>query len=77
MKPKHVFFFDNGNTVVTDEVNQIPELQQGWFKLFVKFLEDKGVDVTQIEFNLPSGWKARLEQNPPDVEEKYRYFLIK
>ena len=50
-----VYFFPNGNTAVTDNVEQIPELQESWLLLFAKFLESKGIDPTQSIYHLQTG----------------------
>ena len=55
---KTVLFFPNGQTVVTNGREQIPELQQSWLVLFLKFLESRGEDPTRFEFKLPSGRTA-------------------
>ena len=60
MKLKNVFFFPNGNTCATDGKNQIPKLQESWFKLYIKFLKDQGIEVDEnIVFNMPNGKKAK------------------
>ncbi|HVI07010.1 MAG TPA: hypothetical protein VND65_01825 [Candidatus Binatia bacterium] len=54
--PQIVWFFPNGNTAVCDSNGkQMPELQESWFLLYVKFLEEKGIDPEGIEFQLPHG----------------------
>lgn len=56
-----VMFFGNGNTMVFDEEGlQIPELQQSWFTLFVKFLEEKGINPSELSYVLPTGQEAEL-----------------
>ena len=55
-----VFFFPNGNTAVCKDGQQVPELQQSWLKLFVKSLEEQGVDALGCEFKLPNDMTARV-----------------
>ena len=52
-----VTFFANGNTAVTDEDKQIPELQESWLALFVKYLDENGVDPTEPTYQMPDGNK--------------------
>jgi len=59
-----VFFFQNGLTAVTDTKEQVPELQKSWLLLYVKFLESKGFNPEEFEFNLPTGEKAYLLKTP-------------
>ena len=53
--PKVVMFFNNGNTAVLSENEQIPELQKSWIVLYAEFLEIKGVDPETLELRLPYG----------------------
>jgi hypothetical protein len=56
-----VIFFSNGNTICFDEKGeQVPELQKSWFLLYAQFLESKGIDVQNIEYQLPSGGYAKI-----------------
>lgn len=52
-----VYHFQNGNTMVLDSSGeQIPPLQESWFRLYLKFLESQGIDPEQVEhFVMPSG----------------------
>ena len=55
-----VFFFPDGVTAVMD-VNtreQVPELQESWLRLFVNFLQAKGIDPTECILTMPNGRKA-------------------
>jgi len=56
-----VIFFNNGNTGCFDEKGeQIPELQQSWFRLYIKFLKKKGIkNIDKIGFTMPNGDNAR------------------
>ncbi|MBU2249822.1 MAG: hypothetical protein KKD77_23950 [Gammaproteobacteria bacterium] len=51
---KNVYLFSGGNTVVTDEKEQIPELQESWLLLYVKFLESKGENPLEFTYHLPT-----------------------
>ena len=61
-----VIFFQNGNTAVINEENneQVPELQKSWLLLFAEFLEDKGIDPTEVSYLLPQGRKAEVFKIP-------------
>ncbi len=60
-EPKDIFFFPNGNTCVCDENGeQIGELQQSWLLLFVKFLEEKGINPDSRIVEMPNGRKAKI-----------------
>ena len=50
MERPRVSFLSNGNTLVTDKDGQRVELQVPWFKLYLDFLADKGVDPTALDF---------------------------
>lgn len=56
---KSIDFMPNGNTVVFDQDDQqIGELQESWFLLYVSFLKRKGISGEQIEniqINGPGG----------------------
>lgn len=57
---KKVIFFSNGNTAVFDEQGeQVPSLQEGWFRLFLDFLKMHGVNPLDAEYTLPNGQKAK------------------
>ena len=53
LKAVDVIFLPNGNTVVIENHEQIPELQKSWYKMFVKFLEENNVDVVNSTFSFP------------------------
>ncbi len=55
-----VFFFPNGNTAVCSNGEQVPELQESWFRRYVALLEESGVDIENCEFNMPDGAKATI-----------------
>jgi len=51
-----VLFFLNGNTAVfNDKGQQIHELQEPWFLLFVEFLKRHHHDPATVEFTMPDG----------------------
>ena len=50
-----VLFFHNGNTAHMKDGKQIPELQESWFMLYIKFLEEKGIDPLDGIYTLPKG----------------------
>ena len=57
-----VFFFNNGNTMVFDEAGeQKPHLQKSWFKLYINFLKEKGIDCDATEFIMPDENKAEYD----------------
>lgn len=69
--PTEVFFFGNGNTAVTDSREQIPELQQPWLRLFVRFLQEKrpDVDIEQLKFNMPDLRVVRVKKYGPGPDD--------
>ena len=50
-----VLFFHNGNTAYLEHGKQVPELQNSWFELYIKFLEEKGIDPLDGTYKLPAG----------------------
>lgn len=57
----NVLFAPNGvSAVFGPDGQQIPELQEPWIILFVKHLEEHGIDVLDCEFTMPNGRVARL-----------------
>lgn len=63
---KSVFFFRNGNAAVFDEHGaQIPNVQEAWLIVFLKYLLSKHVfDPAQLLITLPDGKRAELFQTP-------------
>ena len=57
-----IIFFPNGDTVVFDRGRQVPELQEGWFRLYVGMLYSLGIDATQIEFVMPDAARAVVHE---------------
>lgn len=55
-----VFFFANGDIIVINSKNQIPELQRKSIPvLFAEYVESKGYDPTDFQLNMTTG-KATL-----------------
>lgn len=53
MKPKKILLFPNGNTIVLDgSGNQIPASQNGWLRVFLQYLEQNGIDVTDEDLEI-------------------------
>jgi len=50
-----VLFFSNGNTAFLKNGKQEPKLQESWLMLYVKFLEEKGIDPLEGTYALPDG----------------------
>jgi len=50
-----VMFFKNGNTAHLKDGKQVPELQESWFSLYIKFLEEKGINPLDGVYRLPAG----------------------
>lgn len=61
-----VFFFPNGQTAVCKDGEQVPALQESWFRQFVDFLISKGIDIEECEFNLPNYQKAKIKKYGED-----------
>lgn len=61
-KPTCVVHWENGMTMVfNNSGEQIPELQKPWFRIYLEWLESKGVEPSEIQFNLPdqNAYKAK------------------
>jgi len=60
--PPTILFFANGNTAVFKDGEQVAELQQSWFMLFIDRLESQGfnVDDPALVIGMPNGRRARL-----------------
>lgn len=49
----HCIFYPNGNTMVFDETGeQVPRIQEPWFKLYLTYLESKDIDPTSCKFSI-------------------------
>lgn len=60
-----VMFFPNGNTIVFQDGQQVPDLQrEGWFMLYVQMLASIGIDVEQIDFTMPDARRANIISQP-------------
>lgn len=56
MEIKNIMFMANGNTAAFDhDGQQVPQLQESWLRLYVRFLEQQGVDPTGIVLKTPLG----------------------
>jgi len=55
-----VIFFPNGNTVVFENGQQVPDLQESWFMLYVQLLAAIGIDPTEVEFVMPDANRAEV-----------------
>ena len=61
LKPIKIIFFSSGNTFVSDgSGKQISKFQESWFMLYIKFLEENGIDPTTVFFELPNGNDAKV-----------------
>lgn len=61
MKVKNIVFFSNGNTCVFDENGeQIPQLQESWFRLFIELLRCDDIDFKNAEIIMPDNRKANI-----------------
>ena len=57
---KEVMFFENGNTAVFIDGEQVPTLQKSWLLLFVKFLQSKKQNPEDFEYLMPNGRSCKL-----------------
>ena len=56
---KYIVFFGNGNTFVSNkDGEQIPGLQQSWFRLYLEFLESKKINIEECYFSMPNNVTA-------------------
>lgn len=53
------FMFPEGVSGFTKDGEQIPDLQVPWFRLYLEFLESKGINIFAVTFHLPDGSVAR------------------
>jgi len=57
--PRAIYFFPNGCTAVFDaNGQQIGELQEAWFRIFINFLKEKGItgeEIEKMEIKMPDG----------------------
>lgn len=61
MKVKDVMFFENGCTAVFDRAgNEAGSLQIPWFRLYMDYLKNKGVDLYSLEIQMPDGTYAKV-----------------
>jgi hypothetical protein len=61
MNVKNVMFFENGCTVIFDESGkQVGDLQIPWFRLYMDYLKQKGVDLYNLEIQMPDGRNVKL-----------------
>ena len=57
---KQVVFFSNGTTMFFDgHGQQVPELQEAWLGLALRYLQQQGVDITNLAVEMPGGHIAR------------------
>lgn len=60
---KRFFHWENGMTMVFDgNGEQLPELQIPWFRIYLEWLESKGVEPSEIQFNLPDRHAYRAKK---------------
>lgn len=74
-QPTTVYFFPNGNTACCDQAGQqMGELQQSWFLMWIEFVKSKGFDPAAIkEIHLPSGRAKLLTFTDDDGTVKYNW----
>jgi hypothetical protein len=65
-----IWFFPNGNTLVSHEGQQQPRLQQAWAVIFAEWLETKGVDPASYLLRLPDGKAGRFFRT---ADEEWNY----
>lgn len=70
-----VYFFPSGNTACfNSKGEQVGELQESWFLMWVKHAESLGYDVSNLnEIHLPSGMAKLLKFNNEDGTEFYNW----
>jgi len=64
-------FFGNGCTSFFEDGEQRADLQESWIVLYLRFLEEKGIDPTTVTFRLPSG----IETRPFKTEDGWNWPL--
>ena len=57
---KSIFFHPNGNTSVFIDSEQVPELQDSWFLLFIDKIVAQGHDPLDFNYMLPSGQMIKV-----------------
>ncbi len=53
MKSRVIFGINGEAAFLDEDSKQVPELQKPWLLLYVEFLESKGIDPTDVEFDMP------------------------
>ena len=53
-----IHFFSNGNTMVFEGGEQVPELQMSWLAMYIKFLKSKDINPESVSLTMPDGRKA-------------------
>lgn len=75
MKATTVYFFPTGVTACCDERGQqIPELQESWFMMWLDLMIKKGFNPDDLrEINLPSGRVRLIKYTDDDGKTKYNW----
>lgn len=53
-------FFDGGATMAFSNGQQVAIAQEPWILTYVRYLESKGIDPTEQDYELPDGRKVRI-----------------
>jgi len=66
-----VLFFNNGSSACLKDGKQVLELQESWLLLYVKFLEEKGIDPTDGIFSMPGGEEVKVFKTGSDYNWRF------
>ena len=60
MSRTKVSFFKNGLTAAFEDGQQLPQLQESWFVLYLQFIAAAGFDPTEIDFFMPNARSVKV-----------------
>lgn len=70
-----VMFFPNGVTAAFRDGEQVADLQQPWFMLYIGMIAAYGIDPCTVEFTMPDGRQAQVFEIPQDAGGGYNWRL--
>jgi len=59
-----IMFFPNGVTAAFRDGQQVAELQEPWFLLYVGMMTACGIDPCDVEFTMPDAARAKVFEKP-------------
>ena len=68
-----VMFFPNGVTAAFQDGEQVNDLQEPWFMLYVGMIAAYGINPCNVEFTMPDGSHARVFEIPQEHGGGYNW----